>query len=122
MKLAGLRVLVVDDDPRVRWFTAEALKDEGCLVTDAEDGAKALELLADGRAFDILVTDVRMPGLDGWSLAERARALRPQLPVLYITAWSDVEPRPVDRGVILTKPFRYRDLMTQASRVIQLSS
>jgi CheY-like chemotaxis protein len=115
-------VLVVDDDPRVRFFTSEALRSERCTVTEAEGGAEALEILVDNDAFDILVTDVRMPRLDGWSLAERARALRPRLAVLYVTGWSDVEPRPVPHGLVLAKPFRHNDLMTHANRAIQLSA
>ena len=91
----------------------------GCVVIEAADGVAALDRLRSGDAFDLLVTDIRMPHLDGWTLAERARALRPELPILCVTGWSDVAPRPVAGSEVLGKPFRTADLIPAAARLLK---
>jgi CheY-like chemotaxis protein len=110
MALKGLRILLAEDDPRVRSLVAEELGLAGGAVTQAQDGAEALKLL-EGAEYDLLVTDVRMPRLDGWTLAECARSLWSNLQVLYVSAYSDVTPRPVDGSVYLSKPFRPAELL-----------
>ena len=116
--LAGLRILVVDDDAMVRFILTTELEDAGGVVTEAPDARAAITHLDDGQAFDLLVTDIRMPGMDGWALAERARASRPALPVLYVTGWSEESPRPVAGSEILAKPFRPAQLVDTAARLI----
>jgi CheY-like chemotaxis protein len=64
-----------------------------------------------------MVTDVRMPRMDGWTLAEQARELRPDLPVVYITGYSD-ELRPVQGATVLAKPFRPANLLAAAGRLL----
>ncbi|OYV33558.1 MAG: hypothetical protein B7Z80_23700 [Rhodospirillales bacterium 20-64-7] len=79
-------VLVVDDEPMVRTIIAAALKDHGHRVAQAEDGASALALIAQGQAVDILVTDLAMPGdMDGLALIREARHRLPNLPALLLT-------------------------------------
>lgn len=118
MELRGRRVLVADDDAMVRFVLVEEFEGAGCVVTEAADGAQALDHLR-GDAFDLLVTDIRMPGLDGWTLAERARDLQPDLPILYVTGWSDEAPRPVAGGAVLGKPFRTAELVPAATRLLR---
>jgi CheY-like chemotaxis protein len=85
---AGKRVLLVDDNDQVRQFAQSLLAELGCDVVSAGCGAEALELL--GREpVDILFTDVVMPGMSGIDLAGRARALRPDLPVLLASGYSE---------------------------------
>jgi CheY-like chemotaxis protein len=85
---AGRRILLVEDNDQVREFAHSLLAELSCKVVSASCGAEALELL--GReTFDILFTDVVMPGMSGVELAGRARALLPALPVLLASGYSE---------------------------------
>jgi len=110
VELRGRCVLVADDDELVRFTHAELLEDVGCTVVQAVDGAEALALLG-YNSVDLLLTDIRMPGLDGWTLAERARELQPGLPVLYATGALDAAGPVVPGGIVLDKPFRRAELI-----------
>ena len=117
-KLTGCRVLVVDDEAMIRFMVTDEFEHQGCSVETAADGAEALAVLIDDGEFDLMVTDIRMPRLDGWTLAERAREVRPQLPVVYVTGFTDVLARPVPGAEVLGKPFRPADLVAAAERLI----
>ena len=69
----GCRVLVVDDEEDNREILVELLRNEGYLITSAENGAAALALLADGLDPDVIVTDLMMPVMSGWELCERLK-------------------------------------------------
>ncbi|WP_255448554.1 PAS domain-containing sensor histidine kinase [Telmatospirillum sp. J64-1] len=81
-------VLVVEDEALVRLLLVEELKEHGYTVLEAEDGDKALAFLAKPEKIDLLATDVGLPGLNGRQLAEMARALRPDLKVLFLTGYA----------------------------------
>jgi two-component system response regulator FlrC len=83
-------ILVVDDEEGVRSFLAEALADEGHTVAEAADGDAAAERLR-LEAFDLLITDLRMPGLHGLELVRIARAKRPEMRVIVLTAHGTIE-------------------------------
>ena len=86
---AGEVVLLVEDEPGVRETTAERLGELGYQVVAVVDGRAALDLLHSGARFDVLVTDVGLPGgLNGRQIAETARESRPDLPVLFITGYA----------------------------------
>jgi CheY-like chemotaxis protein len=100
-------VLLVEDEELLRLVIGEELRDRGFEVIEANDGAVAVEVLAKGASIDLLVTDIRMPGaLSGWDVAEQARNLRPGLPVIYATGFSDDAPRIVPGGRFFKKPYR----------------
>ncbi len=84
-----LRVLVVDDEEPVRKFVDRVLKDAGYETMTAVDGTDAIETATKADAFDILVTDVMMPQMNGDELARRLRQTEPGLKVLYLTGFSD---------------------------------
>ncbi len=84
------RILVVDDEPNARAALAELLRDEGYAVETAADGFKALPKLEEF-APDLLLTDLRMPGLNGIELLRKARALDPELAAVVMTAHGEVE-------------------------------
>ncbi len=84
------RVLVVDDEEGIRAFVAEALESEGHDVVRAADGDEALAVLG-RRGFHVMITDLRMPGLDGMALLRRARAEWPEMEVVVLTAHGSVE-------------------------------
>ena len=85
------RVLVVDDEPLILALTASMLEDLGCEVVTAGGGADALEKLKADRRIELLVTDIQMPGLDGYELAEKARRERPELQVIVCSGRANSE-------------------------------
>lgn len=104
----GRTVLLADDDEQGRPVTAALLREMGFAVIEASDADTALGLARLTPRFDVLVTDVIMPGGDGPSLAAALRAQRPGLPVLFITGHSGVYR--LEGEVVLAKPFTSRDL------------
>ena len=105
-------LLLVDDESSLLELLAPALVKQGYKVTAANDGESALALWDAQNGADLLVTDLRMPGMDGRELARRLREKRPGLPVLFISGWSPETP---DAGLepgtlLLPKPFRLAEL------------
>src|SRR5580765_1383982 len=84
------RVLVVDDEVNARTALTELLRDEGYVVDAAADGFKALGKIADF-APDLILTDLKMPGMDGIQLLGKIREADPELPVVMMTAFGEVE-------------------------------
>jgi DNA-binding NtrC family response regulator len=116
------RVLVVDDDPTILDSVAEILEEDGIAVTTAEDGARALELLG-GAAPDVILSDVRMPGVDGLTLLQQVRARRPESDVVMMTAFDDMETvvTAMRGGAVefLVKPLDLTQLRTTIRRVFE---
>lgn len=84
------RILLADDDAAIRDLVRRALESDGHAVDVTEDGAEALERLAGGRdRFDLIVTDVEMPALDGISLAEQALKLDPGMRIVLMSGYTD---------------------------------
>jgi two-component system, cell cycle sensor histidine kinase and response regulator CckA len=116
-------VLLVDDEDTIRRFAARALRARGYDVLEAADGDTALEMLStgDGRV-DVLLTDLILPGIDGWALAAQALAPLPQLKVVIISAHLVAdEDHPVQgdsRYSVLPKPFTLADLAQHVKRVL----
>lgn len=117
------RILLVDDEEPVRGFLKRGLEIDGHRVTTAIDGADGLDRLmeADG-AFDLLLTDIRMPIMDGIGLALAAKRDYPRLVILLMTGFADQRERAKGLEAIvadvLTKPFSLADLRTTVSRVL----
>ncbi|HXK08638.1 MAG TPA: sigma-54 dependent transcriptional regulator [Vicinamibacteria bacterium] len=84
------RILVADDEPGIRQFLAEALEDEGHAVTQAADGRQAAEQLR-RQGFELLITDLRMPAMDGLELVRLARGEQPEMEIIVLTAHGTVE-------------------------------
>ncbi|HEY1562099.1 MAG TPA: MASE1 domain-containing protein [Caulobacteraceae bacterium] len=110
---AAGRVLLVEDNPDVAKVTTAMLRSLGCSVVAAADGVDALRRLDQGERFDMVLSDIVMPGpVDGLNLAGRLRAQYPNLPVVLATGYSQTTEAP--RGVaILRKPFNL-DLLSVA--------
>ena len=119
---AGQRVLVVEDDDRVRFFTVETLRDLGYDVTFASGGADALAILRAGHRFDLLFTDIVMPEMNGRKLADAALELQPGLKVIFATGYTSnavVHNGIIDPGTnFLQKPFNIEQLAKKLHEVL----
>lgn len=103
--LLASTILIVEDDPLVRETVVGGLQERGYAIVESESGEEALRLLEE-RPVSLLFTDIRLlDRMDGWELAERARALKPDLPVIYTTGFSAEVPRFVQGSIFLQKPY-----------------
>jgi PAS domain S-box-containing protein len=121
---AGETVLVVDDEATVRMLVREVLEELGYATLEAEDGAQGLAIVGSGARIDLLVTDVGLPGgMNGRQLADAARALRPELKVLFITGFAEnavVGQGHLDPGMhVMAKPFAMDLLAAQVRTIIE---
>ena len=111
----GRRVLLVEDEPSVRAVFARGLERKGCVVTTAGDAMAALAVLREGEPFDVLVSDVMMPGIDGVELAFEAARMRPDMGIVLMSGYAEL-PRHRDadaRGIrFLAKPFALAELVS----------
>jgi len=109
------RILFVEDEDFIRLTVTETLVEAGLHVTEASNGEDALSLLQGHCGFDLLLTDVHMPGrLSGIDIALHVRSLWPETPVVFVTGRPDVlhafgPPGPYDR--IVFKPYRPTDVL-----------
>jgi len=106
---AGERtILLVEDDDIVRMLTFEVLVELEYRVFEAADAQQALRVLHSDQPLDLLMTDIGLPGMDGHQLMIRARALRPQLPVLFASGYGEGMPNQRGDGAAtatITKPY-----------------
>ena len=118
-----IHVLLVDDDDQMRGAARRVLHSHGYTVVDVADPRQALDILRD-KSLDValVVTDVVMPHMDGWSLAVAARGLRPELRVLYMSGYPEL---PVGRAgamaptdALLRKPFSPNALASAVRRAL----
>jgi excisionase family DNA binding protein len=118
---AKRRVLVVDDQEPIRKFLVKALALADYDIDAAEDGATALEKM-NAATFDLLVTDLQMPGMSGLALIREARKQHPKLAVVIITGHSTeaiaIEAVNLGVGGYLTKPFRVHNILVKAARAL----
>ncbi|HET7848044.1 MAG TPA: response regulator [Pseudolabrys sp.] len=113
-------VLVVEDEAAISEFIAEELSAHGFAVHAVGNAADALSYLNEGEPVDVLFTDIDLPGgMDGSELAERARGLRPELPIVYASGrYSPSALAPlVPRSVFLRKPYDADDLCRLIDRL-----
>jgi len=115
------RILVVDDEAAIRDLLAKTLALAEYDVDVAPEGRTAVERLR-GSSYDLLITDLRMPGVDGLSLIREARRFRPDLPVVIITGFSTETSaiEAINLGVAgyLTKPFRVPKVLAVAAKAL----
>ena len=124
--LAVARILLADDEEAVRGFVKRGLEFDGHAVTTAIDGGDAIDRLAEADgAFDLLLTDIRMPIMDGIALALAAKRDYPTLTILLMTGFADQRERAKGLEAIvadvLTKPFSLADLRATVTRLLAAS-
>jgi CheY-like chemotaxis protein len=111
------RILIADDEASMRALVARAIAMDGHETVTAQDGAEALEILVrEGGAFDLLLTDIQMPIMDGIALALSAARDFPDLTILLMTGFADQRERASNLNAIahdvITKPFSVADIRT----------
>jgi CheY-like chemotaxis protein len=116
-------VLLVDDDSAVREVTSAMLQEFGCTVVEAGSGGAALDLLERNGAYDLLVLDFAMPGMNGAEVARAVRIRWPSLPILFVTGYADTAALPdVGEDHVVQKPFSNDDLIQKTRRLLGVGS
>jgi two-component system cell cycle response regulator CpdR len=119
-----IRILLAEDDDSMRVYLKRALERTGYSVMAVDRGTTALELLKQ-ESFDLLLTDIVMPELDGIELAQRASAIYPMMRVMFITGFAAVT---LQNGAmppeakVLSKPFHLRDLVMEVDRMFEMGN
>ena len=115
---ARARILLVDDDLLIAGSTVALLEDLGHEVVEVHSAREALQLLEQGLAADLLITDHAMPGMTGVELAREARRQRPQLPILLATGFAELEGAKVIEVERLAKPYTQEQLAAEIARLV----
>ena len=119
-----IRILLAEDDDAMRTYLVRALENAGYDVTAVDRGTLAVPLLED-EEYDLLLSDIVMPEMDGIELAQRANVIAPDMRVMFITGFAAVTLKagatPPDAKV-LSKPFHLRDLVLEVDRMFQIGS
>jgi two-component system copper resistance phosphate regulon response regulator CusR len=120
-----MRVLVVDDDPKLRGYLCAGLRESGMACETAADARSALEVLGRVRSepFDVLLLDVMMPARDGWDLLQDLREAGRETPVIFVTARDSVEERVkglrLGADDYIIKPFALEELLARIQAVVR---
>jgi CheY-like chemotaxis protein len=118
----GSRVMVVDDEPDVLLLSRVILEGAGWRVSEAASGEDALKLLGDGERPDVLLLDIRMPGLDGWDVLGHLNEHGCRMPVVMFSAHTEsgAERRAINEGcrAYLRKPFSPNELIDTVEQAV----
>lgn len=121
----GGTILLVEDEDAVRMFSARALREKGYRVIEADSGESALDILSNGERFDLLVTDVVMPKMDGPTLSKKIRDLYPDTKTIFISGYTeDTFRKNLDHNAkihFLPKPFTLKDLALKVKEVLTVN-
>ena len=115
------RILLAEDDNDMRRFLVKALANAGYEVTDYDNGMSAYRRLRE-EPFELLLTDIVMPEMDGIELARRAAELDPDIKIMFITGFAAVALNPDSQAPkdakVLSKPFHLRDLVNEVQKML----
>lgn len=121
--VTAARLLVVDDDPKLRGFVQQGLTECGMQCEAVGSGNEALKALENSGSYDLLLLDVMMPGLTGWEFLEELRKRGDETPVIFLTAREGVEERikGLELGAddYVIKPFEFRELLARIHAVLR---
>jgi DNA-binding NtrC family response regulator len=114
-----VKILIVEDDTITRRNISALLSDEGYEVDQAGDGVQALEILA-GRPFDLVLSDIVMPRMDGLKLLQQLQFMAPQMPVMIMTSYvsDSLSSVPAGAAEFIRKPFVLDDLLFKVQRAL----
>ena len=118
------RILIVEDDESVRSFTARAIQASGHQVETAEDGDEGLETIRSaGGSYDLILSDIRMPAMDGIEMAKRAASEFPGLKILLMTGYAEQRERAADLQQVIIdvvpKPFTLLEIRNKVQLALQ---
>jgi len=116
-----LRILLAEDDESMRVYLVRALERVGYQVVAVDRGTAAIPLL-ESEPFDLLLTDIVMPEMDGIELAQKAAEIAPGIRVMFITGFAAVTlkaSREAPRAKMLSKPFHLKDLVLEVERIFE---
>ena len=116
-----LKILLAEDDESMRVYLTRALERVGYSVTAVDRGTAALPLL-ESEVFDLLLTDIVMPEMDGIELAQKAALVAPDIRVMFITGFAAVAlkaSKAAPTAKVLSKPFHLKDLVAEVDRLFQ---
>lgn len=120
-----MKILIVEDDPKIASFVQKGLQEEGFIVDTAHDGEDGLYLCEQGN-YDLLIIDWMLPSLDGIKICERLRDKKVVTPILMLTAKNSVEDRVTGLGCgaddYLGKPFVFSELIARVRSLLRRSS
>ena len=119
-----IRILIAEDDQAMRTYLARALENAGYDVVSVDRGSEALPYL-ESEEFDLLLSDIVMPEMDGIELAQRCAEVSPMTKVMFITGFAAVTlraSREAPQAKVLSKPFHLRDIVMEVQRVFGLSA
>jgi two-component system cell cycle response regulator CpdR len=119
-----VRILLAEDDESMRLYLARALERSGYDVVSVGNGRDAVPLIESDR-FDLLLTDIVMPEMDGIELAQHAATVAPDMRVMFITGFAAVTlkaGKAVPKAKVLSKPFHLRDLVLEVERMFGTES
>jgi len=115
-------ILVIDDDDRVRTLLRDILLSGGHRVIEASNGASGIKSLEEGR-FDMVLTDLGMPIMNGWEVAKWVKSKKPHIPVALITGWgTDLDEEKIEESgvdLIIGKPFQVREVLEAINRLMK---
>jgi two-component system, cell cycle sensor histidine kinase and response regulator CckA len=112
-------ILVVDDERAVRALVKSVLEKHGYAILEAVSGEQALELLTQGPSeVALILTDIVMPGMSGVDLATRLQQLKPMLPVLLMTGFTDEDTEALHRFAYIRKPFQPGELVRRVAELL----
>jgi two-component system cell cycle response regulator CpdR len=118
-----IRILLAEDDQAMRTYLARALENAGYEVVAVDRGTAALPYL-ETEEFDLLLSDIVMPEMDGIELAQRCAEVAPMTKVMFITGFAAVTlraSREAPQAKVLSKPFHLRDIVMEVQRIFGLS-
>ena len=119
--LTARRILLAEDEEAMRAYLARALTNAGYRVEAVDRGTDAIPLLQE-QEFDLLLSDIVMPEMDGIELAQRCAEISPRTKVMFITGFAAVSlraSREQPTAKVLSKPFHLRDLVLEVERVFE---
>ena len=117
-----IRILLAEDDDSMRVYLVRALEKSGYSVVACDRGTIALDHVQTGERFDLLLTDIVMPEMDGIELAQKVAIEAPDMRIMFITGFSAVTLRAgqaLPQAKVLSKPFHLRDLVLEVDRMFE---
>ena len=113
-------ILLAEDDEAMRLYLERALQNAGFVVDSVDRGTEAVTLL-ESKVYDLLLSDIVMPGMDGIELAQRCNRISPSTKVMFITGFAAVTlkaNRDQPQARVLSKPFHLKDLVLEVARTL----